>query len=321
MFSQGSRQHGRLQAPRHRAGVTVLALALALTGCQGGSTGAETTSARLDIVTGFYASSYLAQRIGGDRVSVTTLTAPGAEPHDLELTARQVADLTTSDLVVTLTGFQPAVDEGVIASAAPDVLDLGPAVGVDITDHDHTEGEDETSADLAHDPHFWLDPDKMALAAAAVAGRLSALDPSGAATYSAQLASLTSDLDALSEQIRERVRGCAQSEMVVSHAAYGHLAAIAGLTQHALTPNPESDPSSATLARITDLVRERGITTIYTEPLASPRVAEVVAAETGARTAVLDPIEGVSEQSAAPDYLGLMRANIDALAAGQECSP
>ena len=314
-------------AVRARMPALLAVAALALAGCS--PAGSGDTSGRPRVVVGFYAAQYLAEQIGGPRVEVTSLTRPGAEPHDVELTAKQLIQLAKADLVVTESHFQPAVDQGIAASAPRRVVDLTAALGLNLAGtgdhedaaedgHDH---EHEAATDPSQDPHFWLDPQLMRRAADAVAAGLSQADPAGTADYTKRAAALDADLTSLDGELRSRLSDCAQPEMVTSHAAYAHLAAVTGLHQHALALNPESEPTAAQMAAITDLIRTDGVRTIYVEPLAPPRVAEVIAAETGAQTAVLDPIEGLNARSAAGDYLGLMRANIDTLAKGQQCRP
>ncbi len=298
-----------------------LALALLLGGCGGTTT---TSDARLRVVAGAYPFAYLAEAIGGDRVSVDLLTRPGAEPHDLELSAAQVIRIAKADLVVTLGGFQPAVDQGIAAAPPRHTLDLAGATGITLdthTDGDHPAAADghETRADLAHDPHFWLDPELMRRAADAVAAQLMTIDPAHRASYTANRDRLDGALVVLGDDFRAQVRGCASTTLVTSHAAYGHLAAFTGLDPYALAIAPDVEPNAGELARIAQVVRDHAVRTIYTEPLASPKVADVIAAETGVATAVLDPIEGLTDTSAGRDYLALMRADLATLVAGQEC--
>jgi zinc transport system substrate-binding protein len=107
---------------------------------------------------------------------------------------------------------------------------------------------------------------------------------------------------------------------VTSHAAFGYLARRYGLTQVGITGlAPDAEPSPADLARVSRLVRREGVRTVYYETLVSPDVARTVASETGARTAVLDPVEGLTKASAGRDYLGVMRSNLAALRVGQPC--
>jgi len=297
---------------------------LALGGCT--STGSDAGGHRLSVVTGFYATQYLAEQIGGSQVQVISLTPPGAEPHDLELTSRQVVQIAKSDLTITLPGFQPAVDDGIRAAMPRTVLDITTAAGLHpLTGHTHDGGGDvehaETAEELEVDPHFWLDPERMAAVSRELVDTLSRLDPAGAEDFRRRGHALDTTLATLTQNYVDGLAHCANTDLVTGHAAYGHLAAFVGFTQHPLALNPDAEPSPATLAAITTFVREHHTRVIYTEPLASPKVAEVIAAETGARTAVLDPIEGLTDASAARDYPGLMRANLTTLISGQECTP
>lgn len=303
-------------------------LAAALTGCR---TSEPTNPNEIAVAVGFYPLQYLVEELGGDRVRVVNLTRPGAEPHDLELTAREVITIAKSRTVFYLKGFQPAVDEAVIASQVARNLDVTaaagltpltgeantstPALAAPEADHDHA-GHDHAQG---QDPHFWLDPHAFADVANAIAAELTEIDPAGSTRYEANRTRLVQTLDDLADDLRAGLAHCRSTDLVTSHAAFGHLAHLVGFEQHALALSPEAEPSPAQLAAITDFVRERGTTTIYTEPLVSAKVAETVAAESGAQLAVLDPIEGLTTTSAAPDYLGLMRANLATLKGGQQC--
>ena len=294
---------------------------LTLTGC---GSGTAATDGRLSVVAAAYPFAYLAEAIGGDRVTVDLLTRPGAEPHDLELTAAQVIRIAKADLVVTLSGFQPAIDQGLAAAPPRHTLDLSTATGITLAAHDetgHTADGHEAPAGLAHDPHFWLDPELMRRAGNAVAAELSRIDPEHAGAYTADRDRLDAALVTLRDDYRSQVRGCASTTLVTSHAAYGHLAAFTGLDPYALALSPDAEPSAGEVARIAQVVRDRDVRTIYTEPLASPKVADVIATETGVRTAVLDPIEGLTDTSAGHDYLALMRADLATLVTGQDCRP
>ena len=113
---------------------------------------------------------------------------------------------------------------------------------------------------------------------------------------------------------------CANRDLVTSHEAFGHLAQRYDLTQIGISGlRPDDEPSTAELAEVADFVRDHDVTTIYYETLVDPAIAETIAAETGASTAVLDPLEGLTEGSAGTDYLGVMRVNLETLRAGQGC--
>lgn len=304
---------------------TASATLLLLTGC-GASDGDDAAEGGdgLSVVAGFYPLEWAASRIGGDRVDVSSLTAPGSEPHDLELTPRDVARVSDADLLVHLGGFQAAVDEAAEAQAGDhawdvaEVADLSRSSSAEDPEHaeeEHAEGEGDT------DPHFWLDPTRLAAVGDALAERLAELDPEGAQTFEQNAAALRADLEALDQELSDGLADCAVDTVVTSHDAFGYLADRYGLEVVAVSGiSPSAEPSADQLAEISALVGDRAVTTVYTETLVDPAVAETVAAEAGVRTAVLDPLEGLTDESAGEDYLAVMRANLATLQEGQSCS-
>ncbi|MBM7808122.1 zinc transport system substrate-binding protein [Geodermatophilus bullaregiensis] len=301
------------------------ASALLLAGC--GSSGDDAAAADgVGVVAAFYPLQWAAERVGGDRVDVTSLTPPGAEPHDLELTPQDVATVAGTDLLVYLEGFQPALDDAA-AEAGDAAWDAGQAADLSLTAEPHGhEGETEEehaehAGEEAVDPHFWLDPTRLADVGDALADRLAEVDPDGAATYEENAAALRADLEALDAEVQQGLADCAVRTMVTAHDAFGYLADRYGLEVVGITGlSPSSEPSAAQLAEISALVREQGVTTVYTETLVDPAVAETVAGEAGVQTAVLDPLEGLTDESAGVDYLEVMRADLATLRAGQSCT-
>jgi zinc transport system substrate-binding protein len=277
----------------------------------------------LQVVAGFYPLQWAAERVGGDRISVAALTPSGGEPHDLELTPRDVGSVEDADLLVYLGGFQPALDEAAEAAGGDHTWDVAPTADLlPVADHhDDESAHEHDHADDAVDPHFWLDPVRLADVGDALADQLTELDPDGADTYKANAASLRGDLEALDAELRTGLGSCAVDTVVTAHDAFGYLADRYGLEVVGINGiSPSQEPAPAQLAAISRLVDERGITTVYTEALVDPAVAETVASEAGVRTAVLDPIEGLTDASAGDDYLSVMRANLATLQEGQSCS-
>ena len=273
--------------------VTLLAVGA---GCGGSETG---DSQRTEVVAGFYPLAYAAEEVGGDGVEVTNLTPPGVEPHDLELSVRDVERIRAADVVLYLgQGFQPALEEAAEESEGR-VLDLL-----------------STQTGLrTGDPHVWLDPRRYA---DIVEGVGDALGRPQAAQDVVQR------LRALDAELERGLAECDRRELVTSHDAFGYLAERYGLEQVAITGiSPEAEPSPRDLERVTRLARERGVTTIFFETLVSPEVAETVAREIGAETAVLDPLEGLSDEdlAAGEDYFSVMRSNLHALQEGLGCRP
>ncbi|WP_431885904.1 metal ABC transporter substrate-binding protein [Micromonospora wenchangensis] len=305
--------------------LTAATALLALTGLTACSTeGAGADPDRVDVVAAFYPLQFVAERVGGDAVTVTNLAKPGAEPHDLELNPRQVGQVSEAELVFYLKGFQPAVDEAVAQNAADRALDVttvAPLRDATAGGHEH-EGEDGHAEEESggKDPHLWLDPTRLATVADRLAERLGVVDPDRAADYTTRARTLRGELEKLDTEYATGLKTCQRREIVVSHAAFGYLAERYQLEQIGLTGlTPDTEPAPQRLAEVAREAREHGATTIFFETLVSPKVAETIAAEVGAKTAVLDPIEGLSADGGG-DYLSVMRTNLTTLRTALGCS-
>jgi zinc transport system substrate-binding protein len=276
------------------------------------------------VVASFYPLQFVTQQIGGDHVAVTNLTKPGAEPHDVELTPRDVASVSKAKLVVYERGLQGAVDLAVESQAGNHRLDVTPAANLDLLFQPGIDTQTRntgTNGPGTTDPHFWLDPERYSDVATVIATRLSRLDPANKADYVNNAKEFQDKLDALSGDFKAGLANCWRREIVTSHAAFGYLAQRFGLVQVAINGlSPEQEPKSADLAAVSTYAKAHGVTTIYAETLVSPAIAQAVARESGARMATLDPIEGLTDKSAGDDYFEVMRSNLKVLQAGQDCS-
>ena len=298
---------------------------LAVAGCAVSGL-ARSTKARdgLTIVTAFYPLQFVAQHVAGVHASVNNLTQPGAEPHDLELTPRQVASLTTASLVVYEKGFQPAVDEAVVQGENPQVIDITtivPLRSLAVPGDELGHGEGASSDHSTLDPHVWLDPTLLGRITRAVENRLSTIDPDHAAEYAHNAATLNKQLQSLDRSFRSGLRDCMRTDFMTTHAAFGYLAQRYHLTQIAISGlSPDLEPSPARIAEVQRLAQDHGLTTIFSETLVSPALAQAIAGDLGLTTDVLDPIEGITDQSRGHDYLSVMSANLAALRKAGGCS-
>ncbi len=301
---------------RALAGVAAVA-ALTLAGCGGTAGSAESPGGQIGVTAAFYPLQYAVERVGGDHVHVTGLTRPGAEPHELELTPRQVADMTKSTLVVYEKGFQPAVDDAVASVASDAGFDVSAAARLTLQ-LPHESGAQST---LSVDPHFWLDPTRYADVVSALGAELAAKDPANAAAYTANADTLVAELTTLDKEFETGLAHCASTDIVTGHAAFGYLAERYGLNQASVSGiSPDIEPTAAQMSSIVSLITSKGVSTVYAETLVSPALVETIAKETGAKVAVLDPIEGITGESAGTDYLEVMRANLAILEKGQRCT-
>ena len=265
--------------------------AVALLGGCGAVSGSEGEGR--EVVASFYPLAWVTEQVAGDDWEVSNLTAPGGEPHDLELSIDATARLARADLVVWLHGFQPAVDDAVESTAEGATLDAAEVVELEeLSSHAGETGHAHADGEL--DPHVWQDPARMATLADAVAEELGRLDEARADAYADRARELGRDLEALDREYAEGLADCERDVVVVSHDAFGYLGKygldlvpIAGLS-------PDAEPTPAALAELGDLIRDEGITTVFSERLASPAMAETLASDLGVDTGVLDPVEGLT---------------------------
>ena len=275
------------------------------------------------VAAAFYPFAFVAERVGGAHVDVENLTSAGGEPHDVELKPRQVADVQSADLVVYQRGFQSAVDAAVDEADRPaaQVLDVA-----DVVEQHEGEHEADGHGDDGHDhedadPHTWLDPRTMVTVTREVARRLADADPEHADAFEANADRLVRELEQLDTDFVAGLKTCRSRTIVTSHAAFHYLAERYDLEQVAIAGlDPSDEPSPAQLGEISELVEREGITTIFTEELVSPAIARTVAGETGARTATLDPVEGLGENTRDETYLTLMRRNLEAIREANSCT-
>ncbi|MCX5343747.1 metal ABC transporter substrate-binding protein [Streptomyces atratus] len=298
------------------AGAVVLGLT-ALTACSASDAADHKNGDKLNVVASFYPMQFLAEQIGGKHVSVTTLTKPGVEPHDLELTPRQIGGLGDADYILYLKGIQPAVDDAIKQSGSKGAVDAstltvledhGTETGAD--EHGHEHHGDEAGAD----PHIWLDPVKYAEVAKGVGKSLEKTDPDHAADYRKNTDALVDKLDALNTAYETGLKDTATKTFITTHSAFGYLAERYGLTQEGIAGvDPEAEPSPARISEIHTVARKNKVTTVFFETLASDKTAKTLAKDTGLKTDVLDPLEGITDKSKGDNYIEVMQSNLAAL--------
>ncbi|NXY96769.1 zinc ABC transporter substrate-binding protein [Streptomyces sp. BR123] len=309
------------------AGAVTLA-ATALTACSGAAASGGGKDGKLAVTASFYPMQFLAEQIGKEHVAVTSLTEPGVEPHDLEITPKQTGRLAESAVVVYLKGLQPAVDKAVAQSGVKNVVDAASLTELEAHDsagHDHGhQGEGEgvpghsgehdqadDKSEAGGDPHIWLDPAKYAEVAKGVGAALEKADPVHAADYRKNTDELVGKLTALDTEFNDGLKNTASRTFITAHAAFGYLAERYGLDQEGISGvDPESEPSPARMKELQELAKKENVSTVFFETLASDKTAKSLAADTGLKTDVLDPVEGITDTSQGSDYFEVMRSNL-----------
>ncbi|MFD3531530.1 metal ABC transporter substrate-binding protein [Streptomyces sp. NPDC058664] len=322
------------------AGAVTLGL-VSLSACGTSDAAGKDSGGKLDVVASFYPMQYLAEQIGGGHVAVNTLTKPGVEPHDLELKPKQVGELGEADVILYLKGIQPAVDEAIAQAGVENTVDAATltkleAHGTGTEGHDHgghegetpeehaghageehageEAGHEEHGSEAGADPHIWLDPVKYAEVAKGVGSALEKADPAHAADYEKNTDALVEKLGDLNTDFANGLKNTTTKTFITTHSAFGYLAERYGLDQEGISGvDPESEPSPARIKELQDKAKKEKVTTVFFETLASDRTAKTLAADTGLRTDVLDPLEGITDASKGDDYIEVMRSNLAAL--------
>ncbi|MET9605432.1 metal ABC transporter substrate-binding protein [Streptomyces sp. NPDC006512] len=314
------------------AGAVALA-ATALTACSGAADAAAGQDGKVHVVASFYPMQFIAERIGRDHVKVDTLTKPGVEPHDLEITPKQTGQLAEADVVLYLRTLQPAVDKAVAQAVAhsglENVVDAttltkleahgGPGhgeAGHEHTDGDehaggHAEGDGHEHGEAGEDPHVWLDPTKYAEIATGFGAAMEKADPGHAADYRKNTSELVAQLNALDTEFEDGLKNKASKTFITTHSAFGYLAERYGLDQEGISGvDPEAEPSPARMKELQSVAKKDNVTTVFFETLASDKTAKSLAKDTGLTTDVLDPLEGITDKSQGSDYFEVMRSNL-----------
>lgn len=251
------------------------------------------------VVTTIYPLFEFTQHVGGDHVYVKNIVPAGAEPHEYEPSPRDVTEILEADAVFFIGA---GLDDWV-----------GEAVG---------HGSPLTAITDGTDPHIWLDPTLAQKMVEQIRLDLIAVDPDHAADYTANADAYKQELAQLDADYRHGLADCQLDAIIVSHDAMNYQAKRYGFEALGITGvSPEAEPSVKDLTNLARQARSLKITTIFFETLVSPELAETLAKEVGATTAVLNPLEGLSdeEMAAGADYLSVMRANLEALRTAMVC--
>ncbi len=271
------------------------------------------------VVAEIYPFQFVAEHVGGDLISIETLTPPGVSAHGYELAPVQVASVQDADVVIYQAGFQVATDDAVKNSGVDNALEVGSYVELipyETKDRGYSGGNNI----FDYDTHTWLDPENMSVVGQELAKRLGEIDPENKDKYQENADQFTTELKERDKQWAKQLASCERREFIPSHTAFGYFAKRYDLVQIPIAGLvPDQEPSPARIAEIQEMVKEYGITTIFYETLVSPALSNMLADDLGLETDVLDPVAGLTDQSKGNDYFEIMDANVDSIAKANGC--
>jgi len=273
-------------------------------------------SNKLQAAASFYPLYYFSQQIGGEKAKVINITPAGAEPHDYEPTARDLAQIENSKLLVLNGGGLEAWGYNITRNLNSKNTAIA-TVGEGLANRQITEEGKNIS-----DPHIWLSPPVAREIVDKITQGFMQIDPLNKEYYQSNAGALKAKLADLDKAYRQGLSNCQEKNIITSHAAFGYLAAAYGLNQVPIAGlSPDAEPSSRQLVDMVKYAKANKVKYIFFESLVSPKLSETIAKEVGAKTLVLNPIEGLSEEEIArgKNYFTEMQNNLANLRIALQC--
>ncbi|QMV45242.1 metal ABC transporter substrate-binding protein [Cohnella cholangitidis] len=293
---------------------------LVLSGCGNSSGNSEGKGNKLQVIATFYPMVEFTQQVAGDHAEVVGLIPSGAEPHDWEPTPKDVAAIQEADLFVYNGVVEGWVNKTLESAKNNKRVDVKATDGISLMEGtaEHEEGQEDEHAEDEHllDPHVWLSPKLAQQEVRHIQAGLEKADPDNKEDYKKNAEAYIEKLKALDEKFKKELSGAKHKEFVTQHAAFGYLAKEYGLTQIPIAGlSPEQEPSPEEMAEVVKFAKEHDVKTIFFETLVDPNIAQTIADEINAKTGVLNPIEGLTDEdiSKGLDYIGIMENNLTGL--------
>jgi len=275
----------------------------------------QVQSGKIQVAASFYPVYFLSKEISGDKADVFNITPAGAEPHDYEPTAQDMAKIENSKMIVLNGGGLEAWADNAKQNFGDKAVIIIAGEGL----ADKTMVED---GEQRIDPHVWLNPILVKEMANRILDGFIQIDPVNEDYYRANAESLILELEKLDNEYKQGLADCKNRNIITSHSAFGYLASAYGLNQVSVTGlSPDEEPSVQQLAEVAKFARDNNVKYIFFESLLSPKLSETIATEVGAKTLVLNPIEGLSSEdiSQGKDYFTEMENNLANLKTALEC--
>lgn len=276
----------------------------------------KTPDNKLRIVTSFYPLYFFASEITKDKALILNITPSGAEPHEYEPTARDLANIENSDVLILNGGGLESWSKNITKNLKKDKTTI-----INVADDLILKSLIKKEGTVV-DPHIWLSPIIAKEMVNEIENELSKIDPDNSVYYRSNSQNLKIRLDKLDEEFRHNLSTCKNKNIITSHSAFAYLAREYNLNQVSIVGlSSEEEPSSKQMTEISKFARNNDIKYIFFESLISPKLSETIAREIGARTLVLNPLEGLTENEIinGKDYFSEMRNNLTNLKIALQC--
>ena len=270
---------------------------------------------KFKIYTSIYPLYDFATKVGGDRVSVTNLVPAGTEPHDYELSTTDMINLEKADMLIyNGAGIENWSDKVISSIENKNIVYVKTSQGLDLYTQDNNSDDGHNHGHI--DPHTWLSIKNAKKEMENIKDALVKMDPENSDYYEANYKTYAKKFNELENKYKETLDPILNKSIIVAHEAFGYLCRDYDIDQVGIEGlTPDSEPSPARMKKIIKFAKDNNIKTIFFEELVSPKVANTIAKEVGADTAVLNPLEGLSEDEIknGEDYFSVMEENLNAI--------
>jgi zinc transport system substrate-binding protein len=271
---------------------------------------------KLQITTSFYPMYFFAKSITGDKANIVNITPAGAEPHDYELTTENLIQIKNSQLLILNGEVEPWAKK-----IKTDLQNKNTKV-LEVGDNLLNQKVVNENGQFETDPHIWLSPVIAKEIVNKIAEKIVLIDPANQNFYQDNKNKLEFELDKLDSDYKKGLKNCNKKDIITSHAAFGYLAKSYGLNQIPIAGlSPDAEPSLKDLTKITNFAKANNVKYIFFESLISPKLAQTLADEVGAKTLILNPLEGLNDNDlkVGKTYLTEMYKNLQNLRVALEC--
>ena len=275
---------------------------------------ATSDSTEISVIASFYPLYEFTKQVGQDIVKISLLVPPGVEPHNWEPTITDLQKMYESNLIVINgIGFENWIVNFNAVNSKVSVVDTSYSITpIKVNLENNLEILTDESKEFTTDPHIWLNPITIKVQVQNIANALIELDPENENSYQKNADSYKLELDILDKKIRDELSKCNKKDFFAFHNAFSYFAREYGLNQHTVlkSMDPLEDPSPKDIKEVIDLAKTLETKVIFTEEFVNPKVAQVIADETGSKLLVLSPLEFGDENKT---YLERIEQNLSNL--------
>ncbi len=282
---------------------------------------------KMKVIASFFPMYEFTRHVAGNRADVSVFIPIGEEPHGWEPPTQQIQDVQNSQLFIyNGAGMEAFIPAFLSTGNFPNTTFVRASQGIQMQNADVAHmNPDEAKPVIEQggkDPHVWNDPILAQQEVRNIANAIEKADPANTQYYETNANAYIAKLAKLDQDIKSGLSNCQTHTFVSFHNAFNYFSQRYNLTDYWIYGiAPEAEVAPQDLARVENTAKQNNVKTIFSEDLADPKLAQSLAADIGATTRVLSPLEGINdtEQKEGVTFVDKWYQNLDSLKAALEC--